>query len=190
MASSDRTNNEPRSRQVTRQRSGSELDRRRGYEPAIYSSPLSMMRRMHEEMDRVFSDLFGTGSSGSAFGGGLSTWMPAVEVSERDNQMNICAELPGLKPEEVKVEVTDDAIVIEGERKDETEGKEGGRWHSERRYGQFYRAIPLPDGADADQIRAEFRNGELHVTVPVQQSQSKRRQIPVKGAATEGQHER
>jgi HSP20 family protein len=98
--------------------------------------------------------------------------------------------LPGLKPEEMKVEVTDDAIVIEGERRHETEGKEGGRWHSERRYGHFYRAIPLPDGADADQIRAEFRNGELHVTVPVQQSQSKRRQIPIKGPATEGQHER
>jgi hypothetical protein len=57
MASTDRTINEPGSRQVTRQRGSTELDRRRGYEPAIYSSPLSMMRRMHEEMDRVFSDL-------------------------------------------------------------------------------------------------------------------------------------
>jgi HSP20 family protein len=190
MARTDRTNDEPGNRQVTRQRYGTELDRRRAYEPAIHSSPLSMMRRMHEEMDRVFSDLFGPGSSGSAFGGGLSSWMPAVEVSERDNQMNICAELPGLKPEEVKVEVTDDAIVIEGERRHETEGKEGDRWQSERRYGHFYRAIPLPDGADADQIRAEFRNGELHVTIPVQQSGSRRRQIPIKGPETKGQHER
>jgi HSP20 family protein len=146
-----------------------------------------MMRRMHDEMDRLFSDLFGGRAGSTGLGGGLASWAPAVEVSERENQLDVCAELPGLKPEDVKVEVTDNAIVIEGERKQEHEEKQGGRWHSERRYGHFYRTIPLPDGADTEQIRAEFKNGELHVTVPVQRPQSKRRQIPIGGASAEGQ---
>jgi HSP20 family protein len=116
--------------------------------------------------------------------------LPAIEVSERDNQMVVCAELPGLKPEDVKVEVTEDAIVIEGERKHEHEEKQGGRWHSERSYGRFYRAIPLPDGAKSEQVRADFKNGELQVTVPVEQAQSKRRQIPIGGSTHEAQQKK
>ncbi len=143
------------------------------------------MRRMHEEMDRVFSEAFGGRQGTAGVGGGLAGWSPAVEVSERDNQMVVCAELPGLKPEDVKVEVTEDAVVIEGERKQEHEEKQGGRWHSERRYGRFYRTIPLPEGASADQARADFNNGELQVIVPVQRPESKRRQIPIGGASPE-----
>jgi HSP20 family protein len=192
MANTDRQNEEQRSRDLTRSRQGTEVARRGAYEPARYydepfTSPFSMMRRMHEEMDRVFSDLFGSRPGTAGFGGGLATWAPAVEVSERENNLEVCAELPGLKPEDVKVEVTDNAIVIEGERKQEHEEKQGGRWHSERRYGHFCRTIPLPEGADAEHIRADFKNGELHVTVPVNRPQSKRRQIPIGGASTEPQ---
>jgi len=189
MANTDRQNEEQRSREATQSRQGSQIARRGAFEPSDYhdafSNPFSMMRRMHEDMDRVFSDLMGGRPGASAFGGGLSTWAPAVEVSERDNQLNVCAELPGLKPEDVKVEVTQDAIVIEGERKQEDESKEGGRWHSERRYGRFYRMIPLPEGADAEHIRADFKNGELHVTVPIERPQNKRRQIPINGGSSD-----
>jgi HSP20 family protein len=189
MANTDRQNEEQRSREATQSRQGSQIARRGAFETPDYyeafTNPFSMMRRMHEDMDRVFSDLMGGRSGASGFGGGLSTWAPAVEVSERDNQLNVCAELPGLKPEDVKVEVTQDAIVIEGERKQEHESKEGGRWHSERRYGRFHRMIPLPEGADAEHIRADFKNGELHVTVPIEKPQNKRRQIPINGGSSE-----
>ena len=85
----------------------------------------------------------------------------------------------------MKVEITDDALVIEGERKHEREDKQEGRWHSERSYGRFHRTIPLPEGATAEQARADFKNGELQITVPIQRPQSKRRQIPITGASTQ-----
>lgn len=73
------------------------------------------MRAMLEEMDRIFSNAFGGHLNAAGVGGGLTIWSPAIEVSERDNQMLVCAELPGLKPEDVKVKITGDAVVIQGE---------------------------------------------------------------------------
>jgi HSP20 family protein len=114
-------------------------------------NPFSLMRRMTEEMDRVFGD---TGLSRESAGDGL--WSPAIEVSERDGNYVIRAELPGLKPEDVKLEIEDDALVLQGERRDEREQEEGGVRRTEIRYGRFYRSIPLPEGANMDQINAKF----------------------------------
>ncbi|MCU1237536.1 MAG: heat shock protein Hsp20 [Candidatus Solibacter sp.] len=145
----------------------------------LYANPFSIMRRMSEEMDRVFGGFGGTrGRSGAS---GL--WSPAIEVAERDGKYIIHAELPGLKPEEVKVEVADDALIIQGERKAQFEENQGGIQRSERIYGQFYRAIPLPQGVNPEQVRAKFENGVLEVTVPAPQEQSNRRQIPVQSGS-------
>jgi HSP20 family protein len=136
------------------------------------TNPFSVMRRMTDEMDRAFAEF--SGSNGDA-----NLWTPAIEVSQRDGQFVVQAELPGLKPEDVKVEVADDALVIEGERKCEREEDQGGVHRTERRYGRFYRLIPLPEGVNAEQARARFENGVLEVDIPVAQQQSDRRQIPV-----------
>jgi HSP20 family protein len=130
---------------------------------------------MSEEMDRHFGQMFGQSSGGAGQGG----WSPAVEVREHDGQLEVCAELPGLKPDDVKVELTDDALLIHGERKSEQEHHIGKAYRSERRYGEFYRAIPLPEGVKTDQVHAQFRDGVLQVTMPVQQEASRRRQIPI-----------
>jgi HSP20 family protein len=130
---------------------------------------------MSEEMDRNFSHFFGGQSSGH----GLGTWSPAIDVEERNGQLEVHAELPGLKAEDVKVEVTEDALIIRGERKYEREHKIGQAYRSERRYGEFYRAIPLPEGVDAEKAKAQFRDGVLEVTVPVPQQAGKRREIPI-----------
>lgn len=191
MPEKEATKTEQRSLSQTRQ--GSQPARRGIFEPFSFSpgeffnNPFSLMRRMHDEMDRVFSQAIGAPSGASGMGGGLSFWSPAVEVSERDNEMTVCAELPGLKPEDVKVEITEDALVIEGERKQEHEEKEGGTYRSERSYGKFERVIPLPEGAQADKATAEFQNGELKVTLPVQRPESKRRQIPIGGTKAQAQ---
>jgi HSP20 family protein len=132
---------------------------------------------MNEEMDRAFGHFFG----GQPSGRGTGSWSPAIDVEERNGQLEVHAELPGLKPEDVKVEVTDDALVIRGERKYEQEQREGQTYRSERRYGEFYRSIPLPDGADPDQAKAQFRDGVLQVTLPVPQQASRRREIPIHG---------
>ncbi len=144
-------------------------------------NPFSLMRRMSEELDRVFGESNEREQR-------ERTWTPAVELIQREGNLVVRAELPGLKPEDVKLEITDDAIVLEGERKDEREENKGGLHVTERRYGRFYRAIPLPDGAKTDDARAKFENGVLEVTVPTEEPKSKRREIPIQGAsqATKG----
>lgn len=168
------------------------LSRNRGWDPFSSSlmpsdffgtDPFSFMRRFQDEMDRRMARAFG----GSNEGAGI--WHPAVEVAERDGQLCIHAELPGLKPEDVKVEATDDALVIQGERKDEHEDNKGGVYRSERRYGRFYREIPLPEGTKAEQAKASFRDGVLEVTLPLPEHKSNRREIPVQGGSgASGQH--
>jgi HSP20 family protein len=136
------------------------------------TNPYSLMRKISEELDRVFGE-------SSERERRERTWAPAVEVMQREGNLVIRAELPGLQPEDVKLEITDDAIHLEGERKDEREENRGGLHVTERRYGRFYRAIPLPDGAKTDDVKARFENGVLEVTIPTEEPKSKRREIPI-----------
>jgi HSP20 family protein len=136
------------------------------------SNPFALMRRLSDEMDRAFSRFFHRE-------GEESFWSPAIEVVERDGQLKVRADLPGLKPEDVHVEVTDDELIISGERKYEHEEKKKGYYRSERRYGQFYRAIPLPEGANTGQAKAQFKNGVLEISLPVPEQKSNRREIPI-----------
>jgi HSP20 family protein len=137
-------------------------------------NPFSLMRRMTEEMDRVFGD--GGQERQSA---GDILWTPAVEVSQREGNYMVRAELPGVKPEDVKIEIENDALVLQGERKVQREEDKGGVHRTEIRYGRFQRMIPLPEGANADQAQAKFENGVLEVTVPVPEQKIQRKQIPI-----------
>jgi HSP20 family protein len=143
------------------------------------ANPFSLLRRMTEEMDRVFQEVGLDREEGRGTG-----WSPAIEVSLRDGKYNINAELPGLNPKDVKVEVENDALVIQGERRSEHEEREGGVQRTERQYGLFYRSIPLPEGAKVEQAQARFHNGVLEVTIPVPEQQSNRRSIPIEGEST------
>src|SRR5215470_10005931 len=141
-------------RQQEMQRSGgrqqSGLARRRGFMPPMFNmdpfdmfrmSPFTLMRRFGEEMDQYFNQFrSGRHEPGMAqAGGGL--FSPPIEMSEHDGQLTICADLPGLTKDDVHVEITDDALVITGERRSEHEEKEGGMFRSERSYGTFHRQI-------------------------------------------------
>lgn len=164
------------------------LARRDTWTPSIFSlsprdffnsNPFELMRRFSEEMDRAFEN-FGLARGKNDYGAGRSSlWSPAVEVFERDNNLVVRAELPGLNKEDVQLEMTDDRLVIQGERKREHEEQGEGWYRSERSYGQFYRVIPLPEGASADQTEAQFENGVLEVSIPVPESQNRRRTIPI-----------
>ncbi|HEX4166427.1 MAG TPA: Hsp20/alpha crystallin family protein [Bryobacteraceae bacterium] len=140
-------------------------------------NPFSLMRRMTEEMDRIFGD----GGQEQQTGGDI--WAPAIDVSEHDGNYVVRAELPGLKPENVKLEIENDALVLRGERKVEREEDKGGMHRAEIRYGRFYRSIPLPEGANVEQARARFDNGVLEVTVPVPEQRSQRKEIPIQSGS-------
>jgi len=169
-------------------RSSEGLERsRRGYFPSIFSvspgefftmSPITLMRRFTEDIDRAFSGLGGhlgrQGDTAEEF-----DWVPTIEMRQSGNNLVIHADLPGLSENDVKVEVTDEGLVIEGERKRETSAEEGGWQRSERVYGHFYRLIPLPENARIEEAQANFRDGVLEVNVPVPESEKKRRQIPI-----------
>jgi len=141
-------------------------------------NPFSLMRRMSEEMDRVFGEFgLNRGNEGS------TVFAPPIEVSQKDGTYQVRAELPGVKPSDVKLEVTEDTVILEGDRIADKQEKKGGMEISERIYGHFYRAIPLPEGAKVDQAKANFDNGVLEVTIPVEEPKEKRRQIPISSAA-------
>jgi HSP20 family protein len=110
-----------------------------------------------------------------------SFWAPLVEVFERGNNLVVRADLPGLNRDDVDVEVDNDALIIRGERHNDFEDEQEGYYRSERSYGSFYRAIPLPEGVDPNACNATFRDGVLEVTLPKPPQQvSRARKINVK----------
>jgi HSP20 family protein len=154
-----------------------ELATRSGYNSGYSNGPHSVMRRFSDEVDRFFTHAFG--SAPDSAGAEMAAWSPAVEVRERGGNLEVTAELPGLKKEDVTVECTDDGLIIQGERRQEREETVGGIRRSERVYGHFYRLIPLPPGADPDNATAEFRDGLLQIRIPVVENKQKRRSIPI-----------
>jgi HSP20 family protein len=124
------------------------------------SAPLATLRN---EMDRLF-DSFVREPLGMldwpAFMGG-EKWWPAIDIAESDKEITVRAEIPGIDPKELDVTVTGNQLVISGEKKESSEKKEKGFYHSEARYGSFRRAIPLPEGIDSEHVDANYANGIL-----------------------------
>jgi HSP20 family protein len=157
-------------------------------------SPFAYMRRFAEEMDQLFEH-FGlhTGWRMPGFftrghellrreaGFVPGEWSPQIDVLEREGQFAVRADLPGMTKEDVKVDVTDDAVTIQGERKHHKKEEREGYYYSERSYGSFYRSIPLPEGAEASKAAATFQNGVLEVTMPAPpQGAKKARRLEVR----------
>ncbi|MGE5246135.1 MAG: Hsp20/alpha crystallin family protein [Betaproteobacteria bacterium] len=155
-------------------------------DPFLDAGPFRMLERFVDEMDRVFDD-FGVGRglmaprAGSLLrspwrraGTELQAWAPEVEIFHRNNELVVRADLPGLGKDDVSVDVTDDSITIQGERRREHEEEREGVYRSERSYGSFYRVIPLPEGAMTDQAKAKFGDGVLEITMPAPPEQVRR----------------
>lgn len=143
------------------------------------TNPFAFMRRMTEELDRAFG-------VGPEFPGELEVyprvWSPAVEVFERDNKFFVHVDLPGLKKEDVKVEVAHDELTIEGERKFEKEEKKEGFYRTDRTYGRFFRRIDIPEHVKAEGAVATFKNGVLEIEMPTLPiPEAKKRAIEIKG---------
>lgn len=144
--------------------------------PALYRdeerSPFLGLRR---EMDRLFDDFFRSPMPG--FGLGRSMAWPRLEMSERDDEVRITAELPGMNEKDVELLVEDGMLTIRGERRDESDDEDRG--YSERFYGRFERRIALPSGIEEDGCKADFRDGVLTVTLPRAPDSDRSRRIPI-----------
>lgn len=156
-------------------------------------TPWDLMHRATEEMTRLL-DSIDTGRAGMALGagglmrglegrGGAGMFVPPIEVEQRSDAVVVRTDLPGIDPDQINVTVSDGVLNISGERTQEEKEEREGFVRSERRYGSFYRAIPLPDGADEDNVNASFDNGVLEVTVPLS-GRTRGRQVRVESGGT------
>jgi HSP20 family protein len=135
-----------------------------------------LFERLSRELDELFGRLpFDT----TLFESKPTLWIPDVEMFTRDNTLFVRADLPGLKKQDVTVEVTDEAITIRGERNKEKEEKGEGFYRSERSYGAFYRVLPLPEGVKTETAKAEVRDGVLEITMPMVKVEEKKRKLEI-----------
>lgn len=172
------------------------LSRQRAGMPSLFggrASPFDMLRRLDEDVDRLFHQFWGGGRSLMRGRGSdaPSMWMPQVEMCERGGKLHVFADLPGMKKEDVKITLEGDQLVLQGERRSShEEGQQGsGFYQTERSYGSFYRSIPLPEGTDPQTVDASFKDGVLDVCFDaprVAQQQSRQIEIRDGGAATPG----
>jgi len=161
-------NNRKQTKERSSSKSLAQRDRVTDIGSRLAATPVDFMKRFGEEMDRLFGEFgFGRGwlppNIERAFGEGL--WAPQVEMFERDGQLVVRADLPGLTRDDVNVEMNDDGITIEGERHSEQEENREGLYRSERSYGKFYRRLPLPEGVKPENATATFQNGVLEITM-------------------------
>jgi HSP20 family protein len=131
--------------------------------------PFAMLRQMTSELDRVFGEWPSfRWPSFAAFGMPESAaWAPKIDVFEREGRLVTRVDLPGVKKEDVSVEVTDGCLALSGERKREIEEKKENYYRTEREYGRFYRTVPLPEGVRVEDVKATFADGILEVSVPL-----------------------
>jgi HSP20 family protein len=163
------------------------VSRRGGGMPSVFNmdpfdmlrtSPFALMRRFMEDIEQWAQ--LGMGRGGQSMGAtGSELFSPPMEIFERDGHLVVRADLPGLTTDDVHVEVTEEALTIEGERRAEHEEQQGGFFRSERRYGTFRRQIPLPEGVNADQVTASFKDGVLEISMPAPQRQARGRRIEI-----------
>jgi HSP20 family protein len=135
-----------------------------------------------EEVSNRLNRLFGRSASRAESGQEMLTvadWSPSADISETDTAYLIKAEIPGVKKEDVKVTIQDGMLTMQGERKMEKEEK-GKKFHRiERSYGSFMRSFRLPDDADENSVKAEFKEGMLDITVAKSAKASKNKSIDV-----------
>jgi HSP20 family protein len=129
--------------------------------------PFRDMVTLRERMNRMFEDVFSGRTEDKEIT--ASTWAPAVDIYETENELVLTAEIPGLAEKDVEIKVEDNTLTLKGERKFEKETREENYHRIERSYGSFHRAFTLPNSIDADKIQAEHENGVFKIVMPKRQ---------------------
>ena len=116
------------------------------------------------EMNRLFDGFFGSRTAGRS--GGVSRWVPPMDLIERGDEFVVRADLPGMAEEDVAVEIKDHVLTISGERRAESEQEGESYYRAERAFGGFTRTLTLPDGVEPGAVKAHFAHGVLEVRIP------------------------
>ena len=135
--------------------------------------PFREMTQLQNRFDRLFE----------AVGGRQESWLPAVDVFDTQDAVMLKAELAGMDPDDIQIEVEDNVLTIKGERKFEEQVDEERYYRVERRFGSFQRSLALPQGVKPDRIEAAYDDGILTVTVP-KAEQEKPKRIEVQARKT------
>ncbi|HEX5193188.1 MAG TPA: Hsp20/alpha crystallin family protein [Solirubrobacteraceae bacterium] len=126
--------------------------------------PFGELTELRMRFDRMFHEL----TDGAEHG-----WMPPIDVIRDDGNLVVRADIPGIKPEQVKIEVDDDVLTVSGEHDERTETKDKHYVRRERRYGSFSRSMALPAGIDPKKIKAHTHDGVVEVTIPLPKQTNK-----------------
>jgi HSP20 family protein len=140
--------------------------------------PFRDLVQVQDRMNRIFDEAFRGSRSAEedwALGG---SWAPPVDIYEHDGNLVLKAELPGIDPKDVDVRVENNVLTLRGERKFDGEVKRESCHRVERAYGAFSRSFTLPNIVDTTNIKAEFKDGVLRVTMP-KREEAKPKQIQI-----------
>lgn len=129
------------------------LTTRRTNNPLVSDLPVSTA--FEDMMNRLFAEPAGT-----------RPWTPAVDIAETDNELVLKADVPGVKLEDINIEVENGTLSLSGNRSYATEENKGGYHRQERFYGSFHRAFVLPETVDLEKVAAGYENGVLTITMP------------------------
>lgn len=177
--------------------------KKEGRRGGLFDSPLEPLAHLREEMDRLFDDVTSSWPWGGrrrrhgmsepfrgmmepfrGFGAGWGAGVAAFDVVDKEKEIQIRADLPGLDEKDIEVRLSDGILTVQGEKKEETEeGEKGTSYYlSERRYGAFQRSFRVPEGVDVETVDASFKKGVLTITLPkTKEAQERVKKIEVKG---------
>jgi HSP20 family protein len=126
--------------------------------------PFHEMDYLQRDMNRLFDRLVSTATNGNDLS--RSAFVPPAELKEDDEAVHLKLEVPGMTAEDLDIQVSSEAVSITGERKEETKTEDKGVTRTEFRYGQFQRVIPLPTRIQNTNVKADYKDGILKLTLP------------------------
>ena len=139
--------------------------------------PFREFGSLQDRINRMFEDVTrGLPAIGDGFETGA--WIPAVDIHETDNSFVVTADLPGMKKDDIRVDLRDNTLTLSGEKKFEETTSKDNYLRVERSYGSFYRSLMLPSNVDANNIKASYKEGVLQLTIP-KKEEAKPKQIKI-----------